>query len=345
MSTETRYTELERPLSVVKRIAWPAVLGGVALALAVQLLLSLLGLAIGASTIDPLKEQNPMSGLASGTGIWFAISMMISLYAGGWVAGRLAGLNRRLESSLHGVLTWAFTALIAFYFVNAMLTSAISGMAGLVKSGASAVGQGISSVAPQIGELAKNQLQQNGIDLSNIKQEATTLLRQTGKPALQPENMERQAVASANDAGNTAQVAAQNPSSPATDAELTGLIDRTFSRGEAALTQVDKEAMVNVLLARSSMSPEQASQTVDRWQAAAVVAKQKYEEGKAVAEQKAREIGDSAAKNISKAALLTFIALVLGAIAAALGGINGMPRNELIVEERRDGFGLPRPVH
>ena len=343
MTTETRYTELDRPLSIIRRISWPAILGGVVVALAVQLLLSLLGLAIGASTIDPLKEQNPMAGLATGTGIWFALTMIISLYAGGWVAGRLAGMNRRLESSLHGILTWAFTALIAFYFVNAMLSSAISGMAGIVKEGASVVRQGISSVAPQIGELAKVQLQRNGIDLSSIKQEANTLLRQTGKPALQPENMQKQADAAATDAGNTAQVAAQNPAS--TDAELTGLIDRVFSRGEITLNQLDKEAMVNVLVARGSMSPEQASQTVDQWQSAALVAKQKWEQAKVEAEQKAREAGDVAAKNISKVALLTFIALVLAAVSAALGGINGMPRNALMVEERRDGFGLPRPVH
>ncbi|MBC7530676.1 MAG: hypothetical protein H7318_03795 [Oligoflexus sp.] len=85
MTTETRFTELDRPLFIIKRISWPAILGGVVVALAVQLLLSLLGLAIGASTIDPLKEQNPMAGLATGTGIWFALTMIISLYAGGWV--------------------------------------------------------------------------------------------------------------------------------------------------------------------------------------------------------------------------------------------------------------------
>lgn len=343
MTTETRTLELERPLSIIKRISWPAVLGGVVVALAVQLLLSLLGLAIGASTIDPLKERNPMAGLATGTGIWFAISMILSLYVGGWIAGRLAGMNRRLESSLHGLLTWAFTALIAFYFVNTMLSSAISGMAGMVKSGASAVSQGIATVAPQIGEVARQQLQQNGIDISTIKEEAATLLRQTGKPALQPESMARQADAAATDAGQTAEAAAQNPAN--TDADLTGLIDRIFSRGEETLNQADKEALVNVLLARSSMSPEQASQTVDRWQATALVAKQKYEQAKVAAEQKAREIGDVTAKNVSKAALLSFIALVLGAVAAALGGINGMPRTGIILEERPDGFGLPRPVH
>ena len=118
-----------------------------------------------------------------------------------------------------------------------------------------------------------------------------------------------------------------------------------FSRGEVTLNEVDKEAVVNALVARSSMSPEEASQTVDRWQATAVAAKQKFEQAKVVAEQKARELGDVAAKNISKGALLSFIALVLSAIAATFGGMNGRPRNDFIVEERRDGFGVQRPAH
>ncbi len=340
---ETHNLEMERPISIIKRISWPAVLGGVVVALAVQLLLSLLGLGIGASTIDPLQQQNPMSGLGTGTGIWFAVTTIISLYGGGWVAGRLAGMNRRLESSLHGVLTWAFTALIAFYFINSLLSSALSGMAGMVKSGASAVSQGVAKVAPDLGEFAQEQFRQNGINLGTIKNEAVTLLRQTNNPDLQPEKLQQQAGAAVTDAGKTAQNAAQNPVASETD--VSALIDRIFSRGEATLNQVDRDSLINVLVARSNMTREQAGQTVDRWQSAAVVAKQQFEKAKAATEQKAREIGDATAKNISRAALLSFFALVLGAIAATFGGIHGMPRNETFMESRPEGFGVPRPIH
>ncbi|MCK8494731.1 hypothetical protein M0L20_22875 [Spirosoma sp. RP8] len=52
--------------SFVKRISWSAVFAGVLVAIVSQLLLSLLGLGIGLSTIDPETEQNPTAGLGTG---------------------------------------------------------------------------------------------------------------------------------------------------------------------------------------------------------------------------------------------------------------------------------------
>lgn len=69
-----------------------AVFAGIVVTLALQLILGILGLAIGANSINPLQEQNPASGLGTGTVIWFAISTLLALFSGGWVAGRLAGI-------------------------------------------------------------------------------------------------------------------------------------------------------------------------------------------------------------------------------------------------------------
>ncbi len=60
------------------------------MALIVQLWLSLLGLGIGLGTIDPTEEANPLRGLGTGAIVWWAISMLLSLFADGYVAGRLA---------------------------------------------------------------------------------------------------------------------------------------------------------------------------------------------------------------------------------------------------------------
>src|SRR5689334_10248687 len=80
--------------ALLKRISWGAIFAGVVIALAVQLVLSLLGIGIGASTIDPLSEQNPGKGLGIGAAVWFVISSLLATYAGAWVAGRLSGAPR-----------------------------------------------------------------------------------------------------------------------------------------------------------------------------------------------------------------------------------------------------------
>jgi len=53
----------------------------------VYLLLAIIGTAIGASTIDPLKEQDPLEGIATGAAIWTGLSMLIAIAAGGYESG------------------------------------------------------------------------------------------------------------------------------------------------------------------------------------------------------------------------------------------------------------------
>ena|GEM_PF-4357530 len=93
--------------------------------------------------------------------------------------------------------------------------------------------------------------------------------------------------------------------------ELSSLISRIFSRGDANLPAADKQELVNALAARTSLSLEEASSTVDRRQARAVEAQQQYQQAKATDEQKAREVGDGAVRSISMTAIWSFVALIL----------------------------------
>src|SRR4051812_31079644 len=77
--------------NVPRRVSWGAVFAGLAIGLAVQILLSLLGVAIGASTIDPLRGDTPGKGIAAGAGIWLLISGLISTYTGACIAAHLSG--------------------------------------------------------------------------------------------------------------------------------------------------------------------------------------------------------------------------------------------------------------
>ena len=57
---------------MLNRIAWGAVLAGVVAALVTQLVLNLLGIGIGAATLNPGTPDNPAASTFSiGAGIWF----------------------------------------------------------------------------------------------------------------------------------------------------------------------------------------------------------------------------------------------------------------------------------
>jgi ElaB/YqjD/DUF883 family membrane-anchored ribosome-binding protein len=89
--------------------------------------------------------------------------------------------------------------------------------------------------------------------------------------------------------------------------------ERVKAAGEPALNAADKEALVNIVSARTGKSKEEATQIVDNYAQAYQQAMQKFEELKQQAEQKAREAGEIAAKQISRAAWSTLAMLLLGA--------------------------------
>jgi len=103
-------------LGVKSRVSWGAILAGAAIALACYIALSLLFAAIGVS----LTETNVRSD-ALGWGVLVAmiLSMVVSLFLGGWVASQLTAGENRQEAVLYGLLTWATVVAISICMVFA----------------------------------------------------------------------------------------------------------------------------------------------------------------------------------------------------------------------------------
>src|SRR5688572_16154368 len=89
------------------RISIGAVFAGIITALIIQLLLTLLGVGIGAASIEPLRERSPAEGIGMGAAIWFFVSGLIAMYVGGRVAGNLSGTTTKRDRMVHGIFTWA----------------------------------------------------------------------------------------------------------------------------------------------------------------------------------------------------------------------------------------------
>jgi hypothetical protein len=119
-------------------VAWGALIAGVVAAMAVQMLLTVLGLAVGMSIPG---TTGTAEGMTIGAGIWWAVSGIIALFVGGWVAGWLS-LGRRAyptrehqyQGMLYGFLTWATVTALSIVLV-AGLGAPIAGgaMAGVMQ--------------------------------------------------------------------------------------------------------------------------------------------------------------------------------------------------------------------
>src|SRR4030095_4824200 len=88
---------------MINRISWGAVLAGVVVALVAQLILNMIGIGIGASTLDPgggAAENPSAQGFSIGAGIWLLVSGIVAALAGGFAAGRLSGQAQKTTASL-----------------------------------------------------------------------------------------------------------------------------------------------------------------------------------------------------------------------------------------------------
>lgn len=319
-----------------RRISWGAILAGVVIALVVQLLLGILGLGIGASAINPMSEANPVSGIGIGAGIWFAVSLLIALFAGGYVAGHMAGIQRHQDGLLHGVITWGLTTLLTFYLLTTTVGSLIGGTARALGSGLSAAGSGIAAVAPAVvgaaGDAAAavgDQVQGTGdLDLSALQRQVEGVLNQVGVDTSGVSGAISETISTTQQLSQTVSEVADDPQSRQ---ELAALIQRIATNGGETFSDADRQELTTFITERGGRTPAEAEELVNNLQKSyqelrtqaqqtATQAQQAGQEALASAEQTAREAGQAAAEGVASAAIWTFVGLLLSAIAAAYGG-------------------------
>jgi hypothetical protein len=128
------------------RVRWGPIVGGIAIALSTQLILSALGIAIGLGAGATGAEANSV-GL--GVGIWSIISLLIALFLGGWVMALSCGPMTKKTAILNAAILWGTTLALSSW----LLVNGISGAFG--------------AVAANAGEIANQVQQPGGVNLPN----------------------------------------------------------------------------------------------------------------------------------------------------------------------------------
>jgi len=268
----------------INRVAWGAILAGVVLALVTQILLSMIGLGVGVSTLNPASGDNPTAAsLSIGAGLWFVISGVLASLMGGYVAGRLSGTPRESTASWHGLTTWGLTTLVIFY----LLTSTIGSVAG---GAYSMVAGAIGGAGKAIGSTAETAVQAAVPQLANVQDPFGAI-----------ESQMREST------GSTDPAAMRDAAVASLRAALTGnQAQAEQARGKAA-EAISKAQGIPIDQARAQVQQyeQQYRQTVDQ------------------AKEQATKAADVTAKAVSRGALFGSLALLLGAMAGWFGGRMG----------------------
>jgi hypothetical protein len=262
------------------RISWAAIAAGVILVIAMQLLLSMLGLGIGLGLVSPNTSGTPD---ASSFGIGAGLWWLVSSLAAVAMGGYVASWLGGLTNRFDGVLHGLVTWGIATLLTFYLLTSAVGGLIG---GAFSVVGSGLSAAGSGISSVAPKVAQATGV--------TPDMLQQQAQAYLQPANPDP--------ASMTPQDAQK---------EIVTALPKLASGGPDAAAA--KERIITITAAQGHISRDEATQRFNDAQA-------KFNTAKDQTVQTAKNTADASAGAASKGSFLAFAVLLLGAIAAALGG-------------------------
>ncbi len=281
------------------RVSWGAIFAGIASALAIDLLLYILGVGVGASSLSVLNTaQNPSAGgFSIDASIWWVVSGIIASFIGGIVAGRLCGAGSRSTAAWHGFVTWAATTLAVAYLLATAAGGLLGGtfsalgttLSGFGKAAASSVSGAVSGAATGAA--------QNG----------------TGGDALQAQVRR---LVNPNDAQSV-------------ESDIASYIRASMSGNQQAATAAQDRA-VNDLARVANVSQDEAKTRIQQ-------AAQQYQQTLDQAKQEAAKAAQAARSGVAQAGIYGFVALVIGAIAGWIGGAVGAPRRERVLA-RDDRF-------
>jgi hypothetical protein len=266
---------------MLNQISWGAVFAGAIIALVLQIILNMVGVGVGLSTIDVAKGDAPSAGsLSIGAGIWWVVSGIVAAAVGGYIAGRLSGKASHSTTAYHGLIAWAVSTLIVVY----LLSSAASGL----------IGGAMSTAASALGGAGKAL----GGSVQTAVQTAAPSLNNISDPMAAIDSKVRSA------SGGQDPAALRDTAMTAVRAALSG-----DPAQQAAAT--DKAA--DALAKAQNIPPDQARAQVAEYQ-------KQYSDTMAKTKEQAKQAADTTAKTVSRGALLGALALLLGALAAFFGG-------------------------
>lgn len=109
-------------------VRWGPIFAGIVVSIVSQLLLSALGAAIGGIAAGEAAAGT----IGTSLGIWAVISLLISLFLGGWTMASACGPMNKKTAMLNATILWATTLVISAW----LLASGVSGTFGVLASNA-----------------------------------------------------------------------------------------------------------------------------------------------------------------------------------------------------------------
>lgn len=328
-NTATRHAASATDIALgekLRHVSWGSILLGLAIAIAIQILLGLLGIGLGFAIVDPVDPMGGIGAWSVATSVYLVISQIIALFIGGYVASHLAPSLTDRTAMLHGLAIWALATIAMLWLGTTVVGSAVSGAGKAVSGIASATGQAIEAAVPDglslpdidmadLPEPVRRTLQEHGVTPANLRDELWGAFRDVVSP-----REERRVMA---ELRRAAQSALARPTEAA--AIIERALDNVFG-ANGILGRDDLGQMRTALQQRLELSDREVEEIMTRVEQGIGEARQTMSQTINEAQKTALEAADTVTDRIGSIALWLFLASVLGLIAAVIGGRLGEAR-------------------
>lgn len=285
-------------------VDWAAITGGAVVALALGLLFSGFGAALGLTAISA-EEGEASSGLVGViiSAVWIVLSMIAAYATGGYIAGRM---RRRLDAAsaeevqvrdgMNGLIVWAVGTVLSAIVVTSTISGAISAAGSIAATGVEAAGSAVGGAVAGVA--------------SAVAPEADNVMDYASETLLRPATIPPGTGDAAGDAS-----------------AVSGILANVVTTGE--VSDADRAYLVQLAAARTGLPPAEVNQRVDEAIATAQATREEAARLAAEAEKVARDAAETARVGaILTAFLITAAALVAGAASYVCAVRGGRHRDE-----------------
>jgi Sec-independent protein translocase protein TatA len=165
----------ENLLTARNRIQWGPIVAGVLGALIVFLLLTVLGIGIGASALGP---RNQAGDIGTWAAIWGGITAIVAFGIGGWIAAATAAVEGSFAGLMNGLMVGAAGLLLIIW----LTADGIGNLFGTIGSNVGGIVNAAQQTAQQQGISPQQAQQEAQQQAQQAQQQAQQTLAQANNP-------------------------------------------------------------------------------------------------------------------------------------------------------------------
>ena len=303
MERTEHMTEATAPVGRTDRgyIDWAAILGGAVVATAIAVLFTAFGAALGLSAISAEPGQGSFDFAVILSGIWMAITLVVSYGAGGYIAGRM---RRRVDEAnadevtardgINGMAVWGVGIIVGVLVIGNAVSNTASAVGAAAQTTVEAAGAAAGGVAEGALAAAGSALSNDGSD--TISYVSNSLIR---PDAVDPATATPEMIA----------------------ADTSAILSNVLMTGE--ISDSERAYLESAVAANTGLSGAAVTERVDNAIAAAQSARDEAARLAAEAEQTAIDLAEAARISAILTAFLITAASLVAAAAATVAAVRG----------------------